>query len=242
VIINAAAYNAVDRAEREAEAAMRVNARGPAVVATACAAAGAALFQVSSDYVFDGKKTGAYREDDPIAPLGAYGRSKAAGEEAVRQACPTHLIVRTAWVFGVHGANFVKTMVRLAAERDHLDVVADQRGSPTWTFDLARALLAAARLVAGGERPWGTYHFAGSGETTRHGMACRIVAAQRPFTGRSPRVNAIASADYPTPAARPANSVLDSAKFARTFGVRAADWRDAVDRTVAGLFAAKTPA
>jgi dTDP-4-dehydrorhamnose reductase len=242
VVINAAAYNAVDRAESEVDAAMRTNAAGPGVLARACAAAGVPLVHVSTDYVFDGTKSGAYVEEDPVCPASAYGRSKAAGEEAVREACPAHLIVRTAWLFGAYGSNFLKTMLRLAAERDRLDVVADQRGSPTSTFDLARALLVAARAVQRGHRAWGTYHFAGSGETSRHGFATRIVEAQRPFTGRHPTVVAVSTTDYPTPAVRPKNSVLDSSKFAATFGFRAADWRDAIDRTVAELFAVKAPA
>jgi dTDP-4-dehydrorhamnose reductase len=242
VMINAAAYNAVDRAEGDVDAAMRTNALGPAVLARAAERTGVPLIHVSTDYVFDGRKPGAYREDDPVNPLGAYGRSKAAGEDAVRAACPDHLIVRTAWLFGVHGTNFLKTMLRLAVERDRLDVVADQRGSPTSTFDLARALLAAAAAVGRGRRPWGTYHFGGAGQATRFDFASRIIAAQRPFTGRAPAVNPVKAADFPSPARRPQNSVLDSAKFAATFGVRAADWRDAVDRTVAALFAVSTAA
>jgi dTDP-4-dehydrorhamnose reductase len=236
VVINAAAYNAVDRAETEVAAAMRANAEGPGVLAAASARAGIPLIQVSTDYVFDGAKAGAYREDDPVNPLSAYAVSKARGEDAVRDALREHLIVRTAWLFGVHGSNFLKTMIRLAAERDHLDVVADQRGSPTSTADLARALLLAAAAIDAGKRPWGTYHFAGTGETTRHAFATRIVAAQAKFTGRAVPVNAVLSADYPAPAKRPRNSALDSTKFAQTFGFRAADWRDAVDQTVAALF------
>jgi dTDP-4-dehydrorhamnose reductase len=242
VVINAAAYNAVDLAESDVDAAMRANATGPGVLARACDACGAALIHVSTDYVFDGEKDGPYCEDDAVRPLGAYARSKAAGEDTVRLGCREHLIVRTAWVFGTYGSNFLKTMLRLAAERDHLDVVADQRGSPTATPDLANALLTAAQAIATGRRPWGTFHFAGTGETTRHGMASRIVAAQRPFTGRAPAVNAVASADFPTAAKRPKNSVLDSTKFARTFGVRARDWRDAVDATVRALFESKAAA
>jgi dTDP-4-dehydrorhamnose reductase len=242
VVVNAAAYNAVDRAESEVDAAMRANATGPAVLAAAAAAASVPLIHLSTDYVFDGRKSGAYREDDPVKPLGAYGRSKAAGEEAIRAAWPEHVIVRTAWLFGVHGSNFLKMMMRLAAERDRLDVVADQRGSPTSTADLAQALIAAARALQRGERVWGTYHFAGRGEATRHALASRIVAAQVAFTGRSPAVNPIRTADYPTAATRPLNSALDSSKFAATFGVRAAPWQDAVDRTVAALFAARSAA
>ncbi len=241
-VINAAAYNAVDRAESEPEAAMRTNATGPGVIAAACARAGVPMLHVSTDYVFDGEKASAYVEDDPVHPLGAYGRSKAAGEAAVRAACSHHAIVRTAWVFGTHGNNFLKTMLRLARERDRIDVVADQRGSPTLTVDLAQALLAIVRASGAGKQPWGTYHFAGRGGPTRHAFAARIIEAQRPFTGRAPVVNPIATADYPTPAVRPKNSVLDSTKFSQVFGFRSTDWRDAVDHTVAALFAAKAPA
>ena len=235
LVINAAAYNQVDKAEAEPDEAMRINAIGPGIVAAACAGADVPMVHISTDYVFDGAKPGPYVEDDPIAPLSVYGCSKAEGEAAVRGACPRHIIVRTAWLFSRHGSNFVKTMLRLAAERDALTVVADQRGSPTSAVDLARAVLIAAAALADGSDSWGTYHFAGSGETTRHGLASRIVAVQALYTGRLPMVHAVATADRPTPARRPLNSVLDSSKFAATFGFRAADWRDAVDRTVTGL-------
>jgi dTDP-4-dehydrorhamnose reductase len=235
LLVNAAAYNHVDRAEDEPETAMRVNADGPAIVATACARSGVPMVHISSDYVFDGTKAGPYREDDVVAPLGAYGLSKARGEEAVRDGCQEHLIIRTAWLFGVYGSNFVKTVLSLAQARDELNVVADQHGSPTSTEDLARAVVAVAAASGRGSAPWGTYHFAGSGATTWHGFASRIIAAQAPFTGRAPRVNAITSAQYPTAARRPANSVLDSTKFADAFGVRAANWEAAVDRTVARI-------
>jgi predicted O-methyltransferase YrrM len=145
------------------------------------------MVHISTDYVFDGEKAGPYREDDPIAPLGVYGQSKAAGEAAVREAWPRHLILRTAWLYGVYGSNFLKTMLRLAAERDELNVVADQHGSPTSTADLARAILVAAAALRGGAEPWGTYHVAGSGETTWHGFASRIVEAQAPVTGSGRR-------------------------------------------------------
>jgi dTDP-4-dehydrorhamnose reductase len=240
VAINAAAYNAVDRAESDLDAAMRINAEGPRVLATACAASGVRLIHVSTDYVFDGEKTEPYREDDAVHPLGAYGRSKAAGEDAVRETAPEHLIVRTAWLFGVHGGNFLKTMVRLAGERDALSVVADQHGTPTSTLDLARGLLTAASAIQRGARPWGTYHLAGSGVTTRYAFASRIVTAQARFTGRAPRIDPVATADYPTPARRPRNSALNSEKFSETFGFRGVDWRDSVDRTVAALFSGGT--
>ena len=242
VVVNGAAYNAVDRAESERAAAALANAVGPAILAQACAAARVPLVHISTDYVFDGKKDGAYRETDPINPLSVYARSKADGEKAVRRLWPHHIIIRTAWLFGVHGGNFLKTMLRLAAERDELTVVADQTGSPTPSEDLARGILLAVRSIESGGGLWGTYHLAGTGAATRHAFAERIVAAQRPFSGRAPRVTPIASADFPTPARRPRNSALDSSKFAAAFGFRARDWREAVDQTVAALFAAKAPA
>ncbi len=236
VVVNAAGYTAVDKAESEPEAAMLANVDGAAVVAAACAEAGVPIIHISTDFVFDGDKGAPYREGDPVRPLGAYGLSKAEGEEAVRSACGEHVIVRTAWLFGVYGSNFLKTILRRAAERDELNVVADQRGSPTATADLASALLSAAAAVARGRTEWGTYHFAGTGETTWYGLACGIVTAQTRFTGRRPKVNPVPSTTYPTAARRPRNSVLDSSKFADVFGVRASAWQTAVDRVVTRLF------
>jgi dTDP-4-dehydrorhamnose reductase len=242
LVVNAAAYNAVDRAESEPQAAVKANAVGPAMLAQACAAVRVPLIHISTDYVFDGKKSGAYRETDPVNPLGVYARSKSEGEKAVRRLWPHHLILRTAWLYGVHGANFLKTMVRLASERDELNVVADQTGSPTATFDLASGILAAALAIQRGGGQWGTYHLAGTGAATRHAFAERIVSAQRRFSGRAPRVNAVSSSDFPAAARRPKNSALDSSKFAAAFGFRARDWREGVDATVAALFEAKAPA
>ncbi|MEO8667030.1 MAG: dTDP-4-dehydrorhamnose reductase [Bauldia sp.] len=235
--INAAAYNLVDKAESEPGRAMAVNGDGPGMLAAACVAAGVPLVHISTDYVFDGEKTGPYREDDPVAPTGAYGRSKAAGEAAVRDAMPDHLILRTAWLFGIHGSNFLKTVLRLAAERDAIDMVADQVGSPTSTRDLARAILIAAEAIDRGTAQWGTYHVAGSGAASRHDFASRIVEVQARFTARRPRVNPVMGARLPAAARRPKNSVLDSAKFATVFGFHAADWRSEVDRVVTQLFA-----
>ena len=239
LVINAAAYNLVDKAEAQPAQALRTNALGPSLLAAAAKRSGVPVIHVSTDFVFDGQKFGAYREDDPVAPLGVYGRSKAQGEEGVRNANPHHLIVRTAWLYSVHGSNFVKTVLRLAAERDAMDMVADQRGSPTAAGDLAKALLIAAAAAQRGKAPWGTYHFAGLGETSRHGFASAIVAAQAPFTGRLPVVNVTNAAAFKTAAARPANSALDSTKFAEAFGFRSDDWNVAVNRVVAAIFAAK---
>jgi dTDP-4-dehydrorhamnose reductase len=243
LVVNAAAYTKVDLAETEVEAARQGNEVGPAIVAQACAAAGVPLVQISTDYVFDGRKRDAYVEGDPIAPIGAYGRSKAAGERAVRQATAHHLIMRTSWIYGEFGHNFLKTMLRLATARDELRVVDDQRGCPTSTRDLADAILRIAPRLVARHEVWGTYHFAGSGVTTWHGFASRIVAAQAPITGRKPRVTAITSAEFPTPARRPANSELDCSLFARTFGFGGRPWTEETDAITALLAAeiGKTP-
>jgi dTDP-4-dehydrorhamnose reductase len=235
IVLNASAYTKVDRAEAEEATAFQANATGPEILARACAGSGRPLIHVSTDYVFDGTQSGAYRESDPVAPLGVYGRSKLAGEEAVRRHLPQHVIVRTSWVYGIHGANFLKTILRLAGERDELRIVGDQNGCPTSTVDLAQALLAVAQALGEGRAVPGTYHFAGTGVTTWHGFASRIVEAQRPFTGRLPSVVPIRTEEYPTPAARPANSELDSSLFGRTFGFTARPWETAVDTTVAWL-------
>ncbi len=234
LVVNAAAYTAVDKAEGDPEGAERGNVVGPRVLAEAAAAAGLPIIHLSTDYVFDGSKRRAYDETDAIAPLGVYGRTKAAGEAAVREASADHVILRTAWVYGVHGNNFLKTMLRLAAERDRLRVVADQHGCPTATQDIAEAILAIDAHTIG-HRPSGTYHFAGTDSTSWHGFAQAIVDAQAAVTGKRPIVDAIATEDYPTPAKRPANSILDSSRFAATFGYRAAPWQQRTAEIVAAL-------
>jgi dTDP-4-dehydrorhamnose reductase len=231
LVVNAAAYTKVDLAEQECEAARLGNEVGPGIVAAACAARQTPLVHLSTDYVFDGAKAGAYVESDAIAPLGVYGRTKAAGEAAVRAAAQRHIILRTSWVYGEFGNNFLKTMLRLAKERDELRVVADQRGCPTSTRDIAEAILRIApRLEASDDAQlYGVYHFAGAGATSWHGFATRIIDAQAEITGRRPKIVAIATADYPTPARRPANSVLDCGLFERTFGFGARAWSDEAD-------------
>jgi dTDP-4-dehydrorhamnose reductase len=238
LVINSAAYTNVDRAETDTLAAFEVNAHAPAVLASACASAEVPLIQISTDYVFDGSKTEAYVESDPTNPINAYGRSKAEGEAAVRRTHPRHVILRTSWLYGEFGHNFLKTMMRLARERDELRVVADQRGSPTSTRDLADAILRIAPRLAIGEEGWGTYHFTGSGVTTWHGFASCVVAAQAPLTGRKPRVTAITTAEFPTPARRPANCELDCSRFEQTFGFHARPWaEEAVEITQAVVLA-----
>jgi len=236
LILNAAAFTAVDKAESEPEAAFRGNVLGAENVARAANAADVPLIHISTDYVFDGSKQGAYVESDPIAPLGIYGSTKAEGEAKVRAAAPQHIILRTAWVFGPYGANFLKTMLRLAKERDHLRVVADQRGCPTATADIAEAIFAIDRVLANeAAAPWGTYHFGGSETLTWHAFAERIIEAQAVYTGKKPKVEAIPTTDYPTPAKRPANSELESGLFAQTFGYRAAGLLERIDEAVGQL-------
>jgi dTDP-4-dehydrorhamnose reductase len=237
LVINAAAYTAVDKAESEPEAAQAGNCDGPANLAAACREAGVPLIHISTDYVFDGSKEGPYREDDPVKPLGAYGRTKEAGDRAVREALREHVIVRTAWVYSAHGHNFVKTMLRVGAERPVLRVVADQRGCPTSAADIAGALASIVERIAAGESRWGTYHFSGAGPTTWHRFAEAIFEAAEPWTGKRPAVEAITTADYPTPARRPANSVLDCGRIAADYGVVPRPWREALAEVVAELFA-----
>ncbi|WP_395676646.1 dTDP-4-dehydrorhamnose reductase [Inquilinus sp.] len=229
-VANCAAYTAVDKAEAERDRAFAVNVTGPGVIAAACAAAGAALLHISTDYVFRGDGDRPWREDDPIAPLSVYGESKAAGEAAVRAALPRHVILRTAWVFAAHGSNFVRTMLRLGAERPELRIVADQRGGPTPAADIAAAILAIrGQALAPGFDGWGTFHFAGAPATTWHDFAAAIFAAKG---GPGPVLHAIATADYPTPARRPSNSVLDCGKISRVFGLGQPDWRQALSAMV----------
>ena len=232
LVVNASAYTAVDKAQSEPELAFAVNRDGPANLAQACAAAGVPLVHISTDYVFDGvSKTTAWTEDDPVDPQGVYAASKLAGEEAVRETMDDHVILRTAWVFGAQGNNFVKTMLRLARERDALRVVGDQHGCPTPAADIAAAIatIAQARL---GERGWtpGPFHYAGAPATTWHGFADRIVERAADRIGRRPPVHAIATADFPTPTPRPANSVLDTARIGRVYGIAPADWMAGLDR------------
>jgi len=233
-VVNAVAYTAVDKAESEPELAMAVNAEGPRRLAEACSAAGAALIHLSTDYVFDGLKGAPYREDDAAVPLNVYGRSKLAGEVAVREALPAHVILRSSWVFGAAGGNFVKTMLRLGGEREELSVVADQFGCPTPAAALAEAILAAAGRLA--PEGYGTYHCAGAERTSWYDFARAIFARQEALTGRAgPRLRPIATADYPTAARRPPESSLDSGLFQATFGQGPIDWRAGLEQVLREL-------
>lgn len=222
-ILNCAAYTAVDKAESEPELASAINAAASGAIARAAAARGIRLLHVSTDYVFDGSKPDPYREEDPVAPLGAYGGSKEAGERAVRDAAPDHLILRTAWVVSPWGHNFVKTMLRLGRERGHLRVVADQQGCPTSAIDIADTLLA----LLGRPEARGTYHFVNDGAASWYELA-RFVLDR---AGIPATVDPIATTDYPTPAKRPANSRLDTGKI-RALGVVPRPWQDAVGEVV----------
>lgn len=234
VVVNAAAYTAVDRAEGEPVAAFRANAEAPAALARGCAETGALLLHYSTDYVFDGSGMRPYHEGDATAPLGVYGASKLAGEEAIRASGARHAILRTAWVYSAHGRNFLRTMLRLAAERDELRVVADQIGAPTpagWIAD------ATGQLLRHGLAASGTWHLVAAGETSWHGFADAIMdeAQAVGLLPHRPRVLPIATADYPTPARRPAYSVLDTTKLQREFGFVPPDWRDGLRATLHGM-------
>ncbi|NOW45404.1 dTDP-4-dehydrorhamnose reductase [Novosphingobium sp. SG751A] len=244
VVVSAAAYTAVDRAESEEEAAFAVNAAGPGAVAAAARALGLPVIHISTDYVFDGTKMAPYVESDPVAPLGVYGRSKLAGEDAVLAAAPDAVILRTAWVYSPFGGNFVKTMLRLAQTREELGVVADQVGNPTSALDIADTVLAVAHRLYGApdQAPRGVFHMAGSGEGSWADLAEAVFAASAAQGGPWARVRRIATADYPTPAARPANSRLCGDHLAEAYGLRLPVWRDAVKPVVARLVTQKDPA
>ncbi len=234
IVVNAAAYTAVDRAEQEVDAAFAANAQAPGMIARWCAAHGVPFVHYSTDYVFDGQGSAPYREDEPTAPLGVYGTSKRDGEEAVRAAGGRHLIFRTAWVYASHGANFLRTMLRVGAERDVLRVVADQIGTPT-----PAALIAdvTAQALQHPGRLSGTWHLTATGQTSWHGFA-EAIFAEALATGvlaKVPTVEAIPSSEYPTPAKRPAWSVLDNRKLQQDFGIVLPTWQDGLKRVMAEI-------
>lgn len=231
VIINAAAHTAVDRAESEIELSETINVKGPQYLAEAANEIGAVILHISTDYVFEGTGSGEYKEDDQTNPQGVYGRTKLAGEIAVQQANPRSIILRTAWVFGEHGHNFVKTMLRLAKDRDSLGVVGDQFGGPTYADDIAKALIEIAnQILAGKENTFGIYHFTGKPYVSWYEFAKAIFAEAelQNILEKSPLVNSIATSDYPTPAKRPANSRLDLTKIKQVFNIEPSDWQVAL--------------
>jgi dTDP-4-dehydrorhamnose reductase len=241
VVINAAAYTAVDRAESEEAIAFAVNAAAPSRLAIETGRRGIPLVQISTDYVFDGKKGSPYVEQDEAAPLSVYGRSKLAGEDAVRAANPRHVILRTSWTYSPYRTNFVKTILRLAAERERLTVVADQRGCPTAARHVAQACLdIALQSASDPERmPYGIYHFAGAGEASRFELATAIVDLSAGRRARSPQIVPVRTVDHPTPAARPLDSRLDCTAIVREFGARLWPWREALEETIDRLLANK---
>ena len=237
-VINAAGYTAVDRAESEQEAALRLNRDVPGAMARACAARAIPFVHMSTDYVFDGTKTGDYLESDPIAPLTVYGRSKAEGEALVAEACGLSATLRTSWVFSDVGGNFVKTMLRLAGKADEVSVVADQQGRPTWAQDVASASLAAASHMKDSGRPLGILHAAGSDAMTWADFAERIFAIAKQNELPSARVRRITTQDYPTPARRPANSRLGIGAIEAALGWRPTPITSALSQTIQNLKAA----
>lgn len=230
-VINAAAYTAVDRAEEEEDLAYRINAEAPDAIAKACAKHGTPLIQISTDYVFDGSGTQAWHPHDPPSPINAYGRTKLAGEEAVRDAGGTHAIVRTSWVFSAHGANFVKTMLRLAQSRTELNVVNDQIGGPSHAGDIASACLTLSTTLREAPEKAGTYHYSGTPDVSWKEFADEIFTR----TGHPMSISGIPTNEWPTPAARPLNSRLDCSSLEVIFGVPRPDWRKAVDNVLKEL-------
>jgi dTDP-4-dehydrorhamnose reductase len=246
-IVNAGAYTAVDKAEAEPGKAARINAGAPGVLAEEAARLNAWLVHYSTDYVFDGSKSTAYEEDDAARPLSVYGRTKLEGEQAIRHAGPAHLILRTSWVYAARGGNFAKTMLRLARERDQLKVVADQHGAPTSAELIADVTaLALYRLMHASDMHGlsGTYHLAAAGETSWHGYAQHVIAAAQAggmaLRAGPEAVLPIGTEAYPTPAARPRNSRLNTAKLTGAFGLHLPDWRHHVQRLIEEIAAQGT--
>ena len=238
LVVNAAGYTAVDQAELEPKLAFAANRGGPAYLASACSKAGIPLVHISTDYVFDSQKQEAYLVTDPVSPLSVYGKSKAEGEAEVRGHLTEHFILRTGWVYGVHGHNFVKTMLHLGREREVVRVVDDQYGCPTYAADLAETILRiAAQFLSDGRVQWGTYHYCGKGVTTWHGFAEEIFRLASEYESLEvKRVEPISTAEYPTAAQRPVNSTLDCSLLEKTFGIHPQPWAESLARMLEVLF------
>ena len=233
VIINAAAHTAVDSAEKEMELSYKINRDGPKYLAEAAQKINAAMLHISTDYVFSGDKDGQYFPEDPTAPQGVYGQSKLAGEQAVIEACDKHIILRTAWVFGEHGNNFVKTMLRLGKDRDTLSIVGDQFGGPTYAGDIADALIEIATQIEQGKSiEYGVYHFSGFPHVSWFEFAQAIFSEVKTqqVLNNIPALSSIPTTEYPTPAKRPANSKLATDKIMQSFGIEASDWQAALSQ------------
>jgi dTDP-4-dehydrorhamnose reductase len=242
IVVSAAAYTTVDLAESEEATAQRVNGVAAGAVARAASALGIPIIQISTDYVFAGSLNRPYREDDPVGPISAYGRSKLAGEQAVASATPNHAILRTAWVYSPFGKNFVRTMLRLAETRDTAGVVSDQTGSPTNALDIADAVFAVARMLIarpGDARLRGVFHMSAQGEASWADVADAIFATRQQLGGAPVQVNRIATCDYPTPARRPANSRLDCARLQKAYDVILPEWRGSLQACVQRLLSSE---
>jgi dTDP-4-dehydrorhamnose reductase len=228
-IVNCAAYTAVDKAEDELELARGLNAGGPKNLAELAAAIGARILHISTDYVFDGTGSRPYVEDDPVAPTGAYGLTKAEGEDLVRRSCAEHVILRTAWLYGKEGNNFVRTMLRLMGSKERIGVVTDQRGTPTYAVDLARAIVS---IVASGSPVFGTFQYTNLGEATWYEFALEIqkLGRERGVLARDCEVDALTTAQYPSKVKRPAYSVLSKEKVRRAYDLTIPEWKDALSR------------
>jgi len=238
LVVNGAAYTAVDQAEFEPKLAFATNRDGAANLASACAEAGIPLIHISTDFVFDGEKKGPYYETDQVSPINVYGKSKAAGEGAVRERLQEHIILRTSWVYGLQGRNFVKTMLRLGREREVIQVVADQYGCPTSAEDLADAILKITGQIQDNRQIiWGTYHYCGKGMTNWHGLAEATLSLAKEYTSlRVKTIEAVSTADYPTPAKRPLNSVLACSLIEQTFNIHPKPWRQSLAQVIKVLF------
>lgn len=234
IVINAAAYTAVDKAETEKGLALSVNAYGPMYLAQACQRVGSALIHISTDYVFSGNSNKPYSEEDDVGPTGYYGASKLKGEQLVAEYCERHIILRTSWVFGVHGNNFVKTMLRLSKDRNTISVVADQYGGPTSAKGIANTLFSIIGQIKKGQVDWGMYHYSGFPYTTWHGFAEKIFdeAYKSGLIEKQMIVNAIKTIDYPNPAKRPANSRLDNTKINQNFSIVPDDWKSNIEQSI----------
>lgn len=230
LIINAAAYTAVDLAESNQEAALKLNAQAPGILAEEACALGIPLIHYSTDYVFDGRKHAPWNEEDAPHPLGVYGQSKLAGEDAIRHSGCAHLILRTSWVYALHGKNFLLTMQRLLSERDHVGVVNDQIGAPTWAGSIAQATAMLIERWQSGCTQWGTYHFSCGGSTSWFGFAQAIARHLAEQGTLKAQLQPIASSDYPTPAQRPANSRLDCSKLKHDWQVELPEWQSALEQ------------
>lgn len=235
VIVNAVAYTAVDKAENDVSAARSVNAIAPGIMARECASRDLPFIHLSTDYVYDGQKPEPYVEGDLTRPLGVYGQTKLAGEQAVLETSAKAVILRTSWVYSAYGSNFVKTMLRVGADRDTLNVVNDQIGCPTSAVDIATAILVVAKALANGDKVAGIYHLAGGGAASWADFADEIFAIQEPIWRRRPSVHPIPSSEYPTPAKRPANSLLNTEKFERTFKFTSPPWQQSLRAVLADI-------